>query len=67
MRTLASMDTRYAWRTIASGPSSPQRPLSPWRFAIGGNTAMFTVIGAVLLRPVRYREPQPGSSYGGRP
>ena len=50
-------DTRYALRTMRSRPVFAATAIVTLALAIGGNTAMFTVIRAVLLQPLQYREP----------
>lgn len=50
-------DTRYALRTMRSKPVFAATAVVTLALAIGGNTAMFTVIRAVLLQPLEYREP----------
>jgi putative ABC transport system permease protein len=50
-------DTRYALRTMRSRPVFAATAVVTLALAIGGNTAMFTVIRAVLLQPLQYRDP----------
>ena len=50
-------DTRYALRTMRSRPVFAATAIVTLALAIGGNTTMFTVIRAVLLRPLQYPEP----------
>jgi predicted permease len=50
-------DTRYALRTMRDRPVFASTAVATLALAIGGNTAMFTVIRAVLLQPLQYREP----------
>ncbi|HEY1493082.1 MAG TPA: ABC transporter permease [Candidatus Solibacter sp.] len=52
-----SQDIRYGFRTLRSRPVFAATALVTLALAIGGNTAMFTVVRAVLLQPLQYREP----------
>jgi len=50
-------DLLYALRTMRRKPAFTATAILTLALAIGGNTAMFTVIRAVLLKPLQYREP----------
>jgi predicted permease len=50
-------DSLYALRTLRQNPAFTATALLTLALAIGGNTAMFTVIRAVLLKPLQYRDP----------
>src|SRR5215469_1315838 len=50
-------DTRYALRTMRQRPLFAATAVVTLALAIGGTTAMFTVIRAVLLKPLPYRDP----------
>ena len=50
-------DTRYALRTIRRRPGFASAVILTLALSIGGATAMFTVIRAVLLKPLAYRDP----------
>jgi putative ABC transport system permease protein len=50
-------DILYSLRTMARNPVFAITAMLILGLGIGGNTAMFTVIRAVLLRPLNYREP----------
>ena len=52
-----SQDIRYGLRTLRSRPVFAATAIVTLALAIGGNTAMFTVVRAVLLQPLQYREP----------
>jgi predicted permease len=53
----ALQDCKYALRTMRQKPGFTVTSLVTLALAIGGNTAMFAVIRAVLLEPLPYREP----------
>ena len=50
-------DILYSLRTMARNPVFAVTAMLILALGIGGNTAMFTVIRAVPLRPLDYREP----------
>ncbi len=50
-------DTLYALRTMRRRPAFSATAVLTLALAIGGNTAMFAVIRAVLLKPLQYRDP----------
>ena len=51
-------DLLYAMRTMRQSPVFGATAVLTLALAIGGNTAMFTVIRAVLLKPLDYRDPE---------
>jgi predicted permease len=56
MRTVFA-DLRYAFRVMSRTPSFAVAVVSVLALGIGANTAIFSIVNAVLLRPLPFEEP----------
>jgi putative ABC transport system permease protein len=57
MRSLFA-DLRYAFRVMSRTPSFAVAVVSVLALGIGANTAIFSIVNAVLLRPLPFQEPE---------
>ena len=63
-RSLAGHDLRQAVRLMAARPALTAAVFATVAIGVGANTAMFSVVDAVLLEPLPFRDPGSSSSSG---
>ena len=51
-------DLRFGFRMLARKPALTAVAIVALALGIGANTAVFSVVNALLLRPIRYRNPE---------
>jgi hypothetical protein len=59
-------DLRFAVRTMARKPAFTSMAIIIIALGIGANTAIFSLVRAVILRPLPFNDPIDGDGMGGR-
>ena len=55
---LMLLDLRLAWRSLRRSPTFTITTILTLAIGIGGSTALFSIVDAVLLRPLPFHDPE---------
>src|SRR5258708_1010297 len=53
-----AQDVRYGIRSLLKAPSWTALAIAALALGIGANSAIFSIINAILIRPLPYKDPQ---------